>query len=103
MIALMGWYVLAPLACLVLIVATSRYVSLGSLVTSLLIAALMASVPSLRPYWPLGLAGAVIVFWTHRANIERLLSGTENRLGRTAPASEPGAQPSEEQVPPQQG
>jgi len=99
MIALMGWYVLAPLACFLLIVATSRYVSLGSLLTALLIAALIASIPSLRPYWPLGAAGAVIVLWTHRANIERLLAGTENRLGRSAQAA--GSEPAEQEPPPQ--
>jgi len=86
MIAVMGWYVLAPLACFLAVVATSRIISLGSLLTSLLVAALIASVPSLRPYWPLGVAGAVIVIWTHRGNIERLLAGTENRLGARPPS-----------------
>jgi len=99
MIALMGWYVLAPLACFLAIVATSRYVSLGSLVTSLLIAALIASIPSLRPYWPLGVAGAVIVFWTHRSNIDRLLSGSENRLGGAKPAERASEPADEEQEP----
>jgi glycerol-3-phosphate acyltransferase PlsY len=90
MIALLGWWALAPLALFVLIVATTRYVSLGSLFTALLIAAMMLSVPALRPYWPLGLAGALIVLWTHRGNIERLLAGTENRLGARAAAAEQG-------------
>jgi glycerol-3-phosphate acyltransferase PlsY len=27
---------------------------------------------------------ALFVFWTHRANIQRLRAGTENRFGRKA-------------------
>lgn len=89
MIAVMGWWALAPLACFLLIVATLRYVSLGSLFTAALIAAVILTVPALRPYWPLGIAGALIVFWTHRTNIERLLAGTENRLGASQAQPEP--------------
>lgn len=96
MVAVMGWWVLAPLACFLLIVATLRYVSLGSMFTAVMVAAVIITVPSLRPFWPLGVAGAVIVFWTHRGNIERLLAGTENRLGNRAPKPEPD-EPAEQQ------
>ena len=30
----------------------------------------------------LALAGAVVVWWSHRQNIRRLLNGTESKIGR---------------------
>jgi len=61
-------------------VAVTRYVSLGSLLAALtvLIAALVAPLPlELRIFV---VATAVIIIARHRANIQRLLAGTENRL-----------------------
>lgn len=75
----------APLGCTLgiwlLIVATTRYVSLGSIIGAL-------SMPAFVWAWggPTELVGAAAfaaaaVVWRHRPNIERLLAGKELRLG----------------------
>ena len=75
----------SALAFLLVVLAT-RFMSLGSLV-------LAVALP-IAAWWTGGAAGAhapvvvvlavcgALVFYTHRANIRRLLQGTENRLGR---------------------
>jgi glycerol-3-phosphate acyltransferase PlsY len=69
----------------VIVVRLSGYVSLGSM---LAVAAFVASVPALYPSWRIvTTAGAIIlvfVVFTHRANIKRLMEGTENRFGKRA-------------------
>jgi glycerol-3-phosphate acyltransferase PlsY len=84
-------------ALFVVVVATTRYVSLGSIVALvafpilvLLLAALGDS-PRDVPF----LVGSALVpalaVWKHRGNIRRLLAGTERRLG-----SRPTVRPAEE-------
>ncbi|WP_372806625.1 glycerol-3-phosphate 1-O-acyltransferase PlsY [Pontiella sp.] len=79
----------APLAvgvgflCWLATVLISRYVSLASIVAALVCAATV---------WVQGDKGlvvnvaltllAVLVVWLHRANVKRLLNGTENRFGK---------------------
>jgi glycerol-3-phosphate acyltransferase PlsY len=73
-----------------IIVKTSRYISLGSIVGAivfpLLLAAAIAAVPAWHfgTLWPLVAAaaalGAVLIF-RHKDNIKRLLSGTESKIG----------------------
>lgn len=82
--------VVVVLPLLVVVVAATRYVSLGSLlacVTATLLTAVLSA--SGRLDW--SVAGAVagitlIVVVQHRANIRRLLSGTERRIGEKVPA-----------------
>jgi len=80
---------IAPWATLVaallwgLVVAITGYVSLGSILAAvaLPVAAFMLHPSTRDAVWLfVGLAGFVIVM--HRANIRRLISGTENRFGR---------------------
>lgn len=73
----------AVLCCLAVIAATS-YVSLGSLT---LITALAVFYPLFgrRDLLPLALILLVIIFWTHRANIRRLLKGEEKSWRRSPP------------------
>lgn len=76
---------LVALAAWILVVKLTGYVSLGSLVAS---AVLPPAVYLLHPerralVWIFGLLAAAIVL-LHRANIARLLAGTENRFGRRA-------------------
>ncbi len=80
-----------------------RYVSLASLVgaTTLPISVWTlnawsrARVESLRNadprplYFWFSLAAAALIFWRHRANIQRLLDGTEARFGRKTPPAPP--------------
>src|SRR5262249_25382169 len=72
------------------VVRLSGYGSLGSMLG---VAAFVASVPALYPSWRIvTTAGAIIlvfVVFTHRANIKRLIAGTENRFGRRGPATPP--------------
>ena len=69
-----------------LVVAISRYVSLGSLTGAvalpLLVAIFEQQGSRSNPVFYLALAVAVIVFVRHRANIRRLLAGTENKIGK---------------------
>jgi len=81
LVALMQWWVLAPLAAFVLITATTRIVSLGSVFAALLVGATILTVPELWQYWLIGVICPLLVLWTHRGNIARLLAGTEPRLG----------------------
>jgi acyl phosphate:glycerol-3-phosphate acyltransferase len=82
---------LAPLAFPVVLVAwavvvwLTGYVSLGSIVAAALFpAADWLLHPARRSPVALGidLALAGFIIWKHRANIQRLLAGTENRFGR---------------------
>jgi acyl phosphate:glycerol-3-phosphate acyltransferase len=69
-----------------IVVAATRYVSLGSLVSAVLFPLLIWAVgEGGRNQATLVLAGvlAVGVFWTHRANLARLLKGTEHKLRGT--------------------
>jgi glycerol-3-phosphate acyltransferase PlsY len=65
------------------VVFASGYVSLGSLVSAVLLPSLLLATQGLRS--PLFLVSAVIalfVFWTHRGNIGRLRRGEEHRFGK---------------------
>ena len=71
----------AVLASFALIVAFSRYVSLASMVAAVFAAFFQALIWGLGPA-VLGLAlMAALLVWRHKANIERLLAGTESQLG----------------------
>jgi len=94
-----GLLVLSPLGFLLALVlgvgtiVLSRYMSLGSIVgataagTTVIWQGLNSDNPG--PFLFYGLAVPGFVFWTHRSNIQRLLSGTERRLSRktTRPAA----------------
>ena len=65
-------------------VAVFRIVSLSSMLGALTAAALICGLEEPLPYRLLVIAGGVYVIARHRANIQRLLAGTEPRLGRSA-------------------
>lgn len=69
------------------IVAVTRYVSLASITAGALIpffiwieAKWLHPVPNLAPLLSAALVGATLIAFAHRANIARLLAGTENRF-----------------------
>ena len=70
------------------VISLSRIVSFSSVIAALSLPLLMlgsfaGSGTGLRPaYLALALVAAVLVIWRHRSNIERLLAGTEPRLGQ---------------------
>lgn len=71
----------AVLASFALIVVFSRYVSLASMVAAVFAAFYQALIWGLGPIvWGL-LVMAGLLVWRHKANVERLLAGTESKLG----------------------
>jgi acyl phosphate:glycerol-3-phosphate acyltransferase len=79
---------LAPLVILiatavgVTLIAITRYVSLGSIVGSMLIPVFMIFFGMPWTYILFGVALAAFAVWRHRPNIARLLAGNENKLGQ---------------------
>jgi glycerol-3-phosphate acyltransferase PlsY len=69
------------------VLLTSGYVSLGSLIGASLLPVLIAVTLGVRsPVFTLSALVVVFVFWTHRANIGRLRRGEENRFGKAGKA-----------------
>ena len=64
--------------------AIFRIVSLGSILAALTAIALVCCLEQPLPYRLLVIAGSLYVIVRHRTNIQRLLVGTEPRLGRSA-------------------
>lgn len=89
---------LAPLAIgallvvwLVIVFGTG-YVSLGSIVAAALLPlAVWVLHPGARALLPVIALVAAGIVWLHRANIRRLLAGTENRFGRRRTAAPPAS------------
>ena len=82
----MSWPVgLGGLAVFGLAVAAFRIVSLGSLLAALTAIILVCVLEQPLPYRLLVIAGGVYVIVRHRANIQRLLAGTEPRFGQSSP------------------
>lgn len=63
------------------VLAVSRIVSLGSMVAAVGAVVLMAVTGQPIPYVLLTIAGSVYVILRHRSNIQRLLAGTEPKVG----------------------
>lgn len=72
-----------------LALALSRIVSLSSIVAAIAAGLLMVVTGQPLPYTVLGVLGAFYVILRHRGNIDRLLAGTEPRLGQQS--SDPGS------------
>lgn len=70
-------------------VAAFRIVSLGSILGPLAAIVLIFAFDEPLPYRLLVAAGGVYVIARHRANIQRLLAGTEPRVGEQLPAPNP--------------
>lgn len=69
------------------VLAVVRIVSLGSMLAAVAAIALVCVLEQPLPYRLLVIAGGIYVILRHRANIRRLLAGTEPRLGQTTPAA----------------
>lgn len=68
-----------------LMLALSRIVSLSSMLAALTAIILVCGLGQPLPYCLLVIAGGVYVIVRHRANLQRLLAGTEPRLGHSSP------------------
>jgi glycerol-3-phosphate acyltransferase PlsY len=82
----LAWPVgLACLGIFLAVLAFSRIVSLSSVVAALALPALMLGwfgKAGVRPaYLALALLTSALVLWRHRSNLQRILAGTEPRLG----------------------
>ena len=65
--------------------ALSRTVSLGSIVAAIAVNVCLISLKQPLPYLLFGGVAGIYVIWRHRSNIERLLAGTEPKIGQTLP------------------
>ncbi|WP_414562761.1 MULTISPECIES: glycerol-3-phosphate 1-O-acyltransferase PlsY [unclassified Anabaena] len=78
-----NWQVgLATAGVFAVIVAISRIVSLSSMAGAIAVAFLMVILHQPLPYILFGIAGGLYVILRHRSNIERLLAGTEPKIGQ---------------------
>lgn len=75
---------LGGLAVFGVAVAIFRIVSLGSMLAALTAIVLICGLEQPLPYRLLVIAGGIYVIVRHRANIQRLLAGTEPRLGQSS-------------------
>lgn len=67
---------------------SSGYVSLGSLTSAMLLPVLLGlTVGPRSPLFVISVVIALFVFWTHRANIQRLRKGEEHRFGKKGTAT----------------
>jgi acyl phosphate:glycerol-3-phosphate acyltransferase len=95
MLAIAPWIVPLALPAFIIIIGTTRYVSLGSILgtafgAGIVVLAVLAG--WLEPGWLLyAIPGVVIVWLAHRDNIGRLLDGSERKLsaGDRQPAPPP--------------
>lgn len=81
-IALYGWAILVPLFVFIIVIAITKYVSLGSMLAA--ISFPLAVIFGFHITHP-GLVGlsifaALFILWTHRKNLGRLLRREENRF-----------------------
>lgn len=79
----MSWQVgLATFAVFGLLLAIARIVSLGSIMAAIAAPLLMIAFGQPLPFILMALAGGSYVVLRHRANIQRLLAGTEPQIGK---------------------
>ena len=82
----MNWMVgVGTLAIFALVLAVSRIVSLSSIAGAIAVSGFMLLTHQPLPYILFGLLGGFYVILRHRANIQRLLTGSEPRLGQPVP------------------
>ena len=75
-----------------IVLAIARIVSLGSILAALTAIVLVFAFEQPLPFRLLVVGGGIYVIVRHRANIQRLLAGTEPRLGRNGPETKAEAQ-----------
>ncbi|HEY9850661.1 MAG TPA: glycerol-3-phosphate 1-O-acyltransferase PlsY [Leptolyngbyaceae cyanobacterium] len=79
----MSWQVgLATLGVFAVMMAISRIVSLSSISGAIAVSLFMIIFKQPLAYQIFALAAGIYVIWRHRSNIQRLLSGTEPKLGQ---------------------
>ncbi len=88
---LLALFPVALLICLLIfgiVVSTTRIVSVSSISAAVALPIVLTifryvlNIPVALPLYYFGFIAAVLIVFTHRSNIKRLLNGTENRFGR---------------------
>jgi acyl phosphate:glycerol-3-phosphate acyltransferase len=69
------------LAVFVLVVWLTKYISLGSVVASVVLPPLAYALGSPAPAVIAAVAASIVIVFRHRSNVLRLRTGTERRLG----------------------
>ena len=64
-----------------IVIATTKYISVGSLTMVTLFALFMLIFRPFFPHFIWALVLAALAFYRHRTNLQRLMNGTENKLG----------------------
>jgi glycerol-3-phosphate acyltransferase PlsY len=78
----LAWPVgLACLGLFMAVISLSRIVSLSSVVAAIGLPVLMLTSGGSSAYVAVSVVASLMVLWRHRSNIERLLAGTEPRIG----------------------
>ena len=79
----MNWQVgLATVFVFAVVMAISRIVSLSSICGAIAVSILMVLLHQPLPYILFAVVGGLYVIWLHRTNLQRLLAGTEPKLGQ---------------------
>ncbi len=82
----MDWRVgLSTIAIFSVSIAFSRIVSLSSITGAISVTAFMIAFRQPLPYCLFAISGGIYVIWLHRANVQRLLIGTEPQIGQAIP------------------
>jgi glycerol-3-phosphate acyltransferase PlsY len=81
LLALSPWLGLATLATWITIAVFFRYASLAALVAAVFAPAYYALLGGVDGVFAVLLAMGALLAWRHRANISKLLAGTESRIG----------------------
>ncbi len=85
----MNWMVgLATVGVFALSLAITRIVSISSIAGAVSVIAFMLIFAQPLPYLLFAIAGGAYVIWRHRSNIQRLIDGTEPKLGQKLEESE---------------
>lgn len=74
---------LGTFAVFLVVLALTRIVSLGSILAAISLPLWFWLFDQAWPYLGFGIVVAVIIVWRHQSNIQRLMAGTEPRLGST--------------------
>ena len=69
------------------VISIFRIVSLSSVVAAIGLPVLMLVAEQSSAYLAVSLVASLMVLWRHRSNIQRLIAGTEPRIGQKQTAS----------------
>jgi len=94
LVALVPYALLIILAVWIIVMALTRFVSLASICASATLPFATWATGGSPTMIGITAAMTTLAIYKHKSNIQRLLNGTESRLGRSAPAQPPSPKPS---------